>query len=113
MGLQSTTMANPVIAFTGAFGSGCTTSAKFLRDDRAFRLVSLSEVLKSEWRKQHGEQAWQRVDLQRLGDELRKTEGTGCVVDRALAGVDHGGLLAVKYNRKTPHPRRFSSDEGG
>lgn len=84
-----------VIAFTGAFGSGCTTAAKFLRDDRQFKFVSLSDPLKTLWRERHGEEKYERFDLQKLGDELRKAEGVGTLVQRAFASVAEEECIAV------------------
>ena len=40
-----------VVAFTGAFGSGCTESAKHLRDERGFKYVALSTPLRALWSK--------------------------------------------------------------
>lgn len=73
-----------VFGFTGAFGSGCTTAAKHLRDERAFKLVPLSGPLRAHWSKEHGNVDPQRFDLQKLGDKLRRDHGTGILIDRSL-----------------------------
>jgi deoxycytidylate deaminase/dephospho-CoA kinase len=73
-----------VIGLTGAFGSGCTTAAKALRDDRGFRLVSLSQELRRRWNESSSDEPT-RPDLQRLGDELRQERGAGVLVELALA----------------------------
>lgn len=76
-----------VIAFTGAFGSGCTESAKHLRDERRFKYVALSTPLRALWSKEHGSADPQRFDLQKLGDQLRKDKGLGSLIDTALSDV--------------------------
>jgi deoxycytidylate deaminase len=73
-----------VIGFTGAFGSGCTTAAKYLRDNRRFKLLPLSDALKTLWNKKHRGEQYTRHDLQKLGDTLRKDRYTGVLVDMAL-----------------------------
>ena len=75
-----------IIGLTGAFGSGCTTAAKHLRDTRGFTVVRLSELIRAEWAKTNqGEPS--RLDLQRLGDELRQKNHAGILVERALQEV--------------------------
>ncbi len=76
-----------VIAFTGAFGSGCTESAKHLRDERGFKYVALSTPLRALWSKEHGSADPQRFDLQKLGDQLRKDKGLGSLIDIALSDL--------------------------
>lgn len=73
-----------VVAFTGAFGSGCTEAAKHLRDERGFKYVALSAPLKKLWAKEHASFGHQRFDLQKLGDQLRRDKGLGILVDMAL-----------------------------
>jgi len=73
-----------VIGLTGAFGSGCTTAARHLRDLRGYELLKLSDGLRDEWKKQEGDKQPTRTDLQRLGDDLREREGGGVLVNRAL-----------------------------
>jgi deoxycytidylate deaminase len=72
-----------IVGLTGAFGSGCTTAAKHLRDSRGFTLIRLSDSLRTAWAKTHqGDPS--RVELQRLGDELRQTSHPGILVELAL-----------------------------
>ena len=77
-----------VVAFTGAFGSGCTESAKHLRDERGFKYVALSTPLRALWSKEHGSADPQRFDLQKLGDQLRNDKGLGSLVNMALSDLD-------------------------
>jgi deoxycytidylate deaminase/uridine kinase len=86
---------NIVIGFTGAFGSGCTTAARRLRDERGYEVLTLSDVLKEEWKTRTGGDKPSRTDLQRLGDELRENEGGGVLVNRALTQFwkKHAGKL--------------------
>src|SRR5690349_6634248 len=81
-GLKSPT----IIGLTGAFGSGCTTAAKHLRDARQFAMVRLSDSIRTEWAKANeGEPS--RLELQRLGDELRQKNHPGILVELTLAGL--------------------------
>ncbi len=73
-----------VVGVTGAFGSGCTTAARHLRDKRKFELLKLSQVLKDQWRLEHPHEDPSRTDLQRIGDELRQSNGGGSLIDSAL-----------------------------
>jgi deoxycytidylate deaminase/dephospho-CoA kinase len=76
-----------VIGLTGAFGSGCTTASKVLRDDRGFRIVSLSQALRARWEEASNDEPT-RPDLQRLGDELRQAQGPGVLVDLAIGNEE-------------------------
>ena len=76
-----------VIGLTGAFGSGCTTAARHLRDEEHFEMVRLSEALQTEWQKRNAGKEPSRFDLQKLGDELRQKGGPGIVVDMAIANL--------------------------
>lgn len=73
-----------VVAFTGAFGSGCTEAAKQLRDERGFKFIQLSSSLRSLWTREHGGKQPTRGDLQKLGDKLRQDVGLGALVDTGL-----------------------------
>lgn len=76
-------MANAVIGVTGAFGSGCSTAARHLRDHRGFTVLRLSDEIKRRWRLSNSGEP-DRSHLQQLGDRLRETEGAGILVDAAL-----------------------------
>jgi deoxycytidylate deaminase len=84
-----------IVGLTGAFGSGCTTATKHLRDTRKFAEVRLSDAIRNTWAKSHqGDPT--RLDLQRLGDELRQQNHPGVLVELALTD------LAAKNNGKLP-----------
>jgi len=72
------------IGFTGAFGSGCTTCAEFLREYRDYTYVSLSQVIKDRWAASNPGVEPTRHNLQQLGDEIREKEGPGALVDLSL-----------------------------
>ncbi len=72
-----------IVGLTGAFGSGCTTAAKYLRDTRGFIPVRLSDTIRAEWSKHHKEEP-SRLELQRLGDELRQNNHPAILVELAL-----------------------------
>jgi deoxycytidylate deaminase/dephospho-CoA kinase len=83
-----------VIGLTGAFGSGCTTTAKLLRDERAFSVAKLSDPLKQIYKKKNGKRKdASRQDLQSLGDNLREKKSEGALIDLCLAKLRKGGSL--------------------
>jgi deoxycytidylate deaminase len=88
-------MVRAVVGLTGAFGSGCTSAAKHLRDERGYRYVSLSDALRAEWNRQHVGEDATRHDLQQLGDNLRAEHGRAALVDLALKGVADDPELVV------------------
>jgi deoxycytidylate deaminase len=75
----------PVIALTGPFGAGLTTAAARMKTASSYQYVSVSDGLRSEWASRYNSEAPTRSDLQRLGDEIRRTEGGGALIDRAIA----------------------------
>jgi deoxycytidylate deaminase/dephospho-CoA kinase len=76
-----------VIGLTGPFGSGCSTASKTLRDERKFKVVKLSEPILAQWRAAGGRGSPRRVDLQRIGDELREGRGSGILVELSLGAL--------------------------
>lgn len=92
-----------VIGITGAFGSGCTTAARHLRDERGFEMLKLSECLRSEWNAQHPDKPPKRGDLQKLGDDMRTNKGGGFLVN---------SVLETFWNRYStqPEPERLVID---
>lgn len=75
-----------VIAFTGSFGSGCTTAAKALEGRLNATYVGLSSRIKAEWAKDHEGDA-PRQELQRIGDELRKEHGISYLAENAILSL--------------------------
>lgn len=80
-------MPKVVIGLTGAFGSGCTTAARHLKAQRSFAVVRLSEPLRAKWEVAHPRTEPPRLELQRLGDEMRQAQGRSAVVEAALGSV--------------------------
>ncbi len=80
-----------VIGLTGAFGSGCTTAAYLLRDQRGFTAIRLSELIREKWQQRSlqddVEQLATRQDLQQLGDELREKYGPGVLAEEAAKRI--------------------------
>lgn len=77
-------MVSTVVGLTGAFGSGCSTAARFIQSKRNFQVVPLSGQLKARWVELHGDEPPKRYDLQLLGDQLRKQHDPGILVDMAM-----------------------------
>src|SRR5689334_6712536 len=79
-----------VVGFTGAFGSGCTTAAKHVRDTFGFTLIALSDEVRKEWGAQNpGKKPADapREELQQIGDQLREQHGGSVLVERAIAAL--------------------------
>lgn len=83
-----------IIGLTGAFGSGCSTAGSHLRDTRKFTLVRLSDVLRTAWKDTHKRQP-SRSELQRLGDELRRDNHGGTLVQKAIEGLKKSNKNAI------------------
>jgi deoxycytidylate deaminase len=102
-----------VIGMTGAFGSGCTTAAKHLRDKRHFTRIRLSDAIRDRWRAEHGDREPLRGELQRLGDSMRFEGGASVLVDEALKGVvGHTNLLVIDGIRNTNEVRALEERFG-
>jgi deoxycytidylate deaminase len=83
-----------IIGLTGAFGSGCTTAAKHLRYSRHFALARLSDPIRAEWAKINKNDP-SRLELQRLGDDLRHGNHPGVLPELAFKELfeKNGGKL--------------------
>jgi deoxycytidylate deaminase len=74
---------------TAPFGSGCTTAAGILEERHGFRAVKLSACLTGEWERRNPGRKPQRRELQRLGNELRKSSGErGLLASRAIQELE-------------------------
>lgn len=71
------------LGLTGSFGSGCTTFKDVLREKYGFRSFSLSDIVRSEADKR-GIDKTNRMNLQTLGDELRKEYGSNYLATEVL-----------------------------
>ena len=63
-----------IIGLTGAFGSGKTFLGKKFFEKMGYTLLSLSTVLKEEYKIKYGRDADNRTDLQDFGNALRKCD---------------------------------------
>jgi deoxycytidylate deaminase len=80
-----------VLGLTGSFGSGCTYIANEILQSNGFKKVSLSEILREEFRKQKGDPDGRpRRELQEFGDQLRSERGAGWLADEALKTIVAG-----------------------
>jgi deoxycytidylate deaminase/dephospho-CoA kinase len=79
---------SPVLALTGPFGAGLTTAAMRMQSESGYQYISVSDGLRREWFNLYGESTPARSDLQRLGDEMRDTDGAGALVGNAIAQAD-------------------------
>jgi deoxycytidylate deaminase len=79
-----------VIGLTGAFGSGCSTAARYLAElDNPYVVTKLSSFLRSEWHRRNPDESREptRHELQDLGDEMRKEGGVHAVVAASIKEV--------------------------
>jgi dCMP deaminase len=74
-----------IIGLTGKNGSGKGEAANFLKE-RGFHYYSLSDALREEAQKR-GKEITRDV-LVALGNELRETEGPGCLAERIFSKLD-------------------------
>ncbi|MFK4085181.1 deaminase [Kribbella sp. NPDC020789] len=74
----------PVVILTGPFGTGLSTAADHIERAHGYQRVHLADELKLEWSARYDDQRPVRSDLQWLGDELRQSEGSAVLVERAL-----------------------------
>ena len=78
-----------VIGLTGAFGSGCSTSAKELNERGGFTIVQLSDVLRDLWNETNPGAVPSRRDLQKLGNEVRENKkDAGALARLAITKLD-------------------------
>jgi len=69
------------VAIAGAFGSGCTTSAEYLKKEYRFKHISLSSILRDFYNLPKG---LSRSEMQNYGDKIRKTKGSQILMQLAL-----------------------------
>lgn len=74
----------PVVIFTGPFGTGLSTAADHIERVHGYQHIHLADELKLEWSARYDDQRPVRSDLQWLGDELRHSDGSAVLVERAL-----------------------------
>ena len=76
----------PVLGFTGAIGSGCTTLSKALADYHDYLYCPLSAALHDEAKERGVEESF--ANLQTIGNEYRDQHGLDILVWLALAEAD-------------------------
>lgn len=65
-----------VVGLVGPFGSGCSYVAKKIVENHGYEYLSLSEVLREEYKKEKPtKRKIARKDLQDFGDKIRETKG--------------------------------------
>ena len=82
-----------IIGITGAFGSGKSTAADFLKN-MGFTKISLVQFLEEEL-KNRGEKKITRSVLQDLGNQLREKYGAGILAKKALALINRRAVKKV------------------
>ncbi|MEN3283714.1 MAG: dCMP deaminase [Solirubrobacteraceae bacterium] len=79
-----------VVGLTGAFGSGCSTAAAYLAGlDDPYEIVKASTWLRAEWHRRNTDANREptRLELQDLGDEIRKQDGAHAVIAACMEAV--------------------------
>jgi deoxycytidylate deaminase len=94
-----------VLGLTGSFGSGCTTIAEKFIKPRGYKYISLSELLKDNYRNETGKtDGFMRHELQKFGNELREQRGGGYLAEQAnsLMEKDYGQTKWVIDSIRNP-----------
>lgn len=79
----------PVIGFTGAIGSGCTTFAKELEKSHDYVCRSLSGPVRDEAKNRNGGAEVKDVQvLQDVGNKMRREEGRDILVNKVMKKID-------------------------
>ncbi|MEQ1871872.1 MAG: AAA family ATPase [Vicinamibacterales bacterium] len=82
-----------VIGFTGPFGSGCSTSARILSERLQFRVVKLSDVIRTDWKREHHAEPT-RKQMQEHGDSLRRPPHSAAhLAQQAIEDLESGGAV--------------------
>ncbi len=79
------------MAMVGSFGSGCTYLATRVLKPLGFEVVSLSDILREEFKKQKPCTDPTRSDLQAFGTEIRRVNGAGFLAQRAVEIIKASG----------------------
>lgn len=75
-----------IIGLTGALGSGCTYVAEELAEAHRYKHYGLSELIHKRAKEQNRPESYD--SLQDIGNELRRSAGTDCLVRHALEKAD-------------------------
>lgn len=78
-----------IVGLVGTFGSGCTYIAKNFFADNQYKYISLSEILREEYKAQHqDEDKIKRTQLQDFGDKIRKEKGCSYLAEKAYEKIE-------------------------
>lgn len=84
-----------IIGLTGPFGSGCTFVAKKFIEKMGYKYISLSDILRDEFKKVRNEkESYIRNNLQEFGNLIRKENGYDYLSKKVVE------LMNSKSNRK-------------
>ncbi len=88
-----------IIGLTGSFGSGCTYVAKNILSNISFRPISLSDILKEEYRSEKNFKGDHipRQELQDFGDLIRKEKGLDYFAKRAYEEIQQKNNTELKW----------------
>jgi deoxycytidylate deaminase/dephospho-CoA kinase len=89
-----------IIGLTGSFGSGCTYAADHILVKLGFRKVSLSELLRDQYRASHVGEPGEisRRALQEFGDRVRREHGPSFLAELAHHEIfDAGQGISTKW----------------
>lgn len=79
-----------LIGLSGTNGSGKDTVAEFLRDEHGFYVASATDMLEAELRKLG--QPTDRTHKRKLGNQWRREQGLGVIVERAVEAAKAAGF---------------------
>lgn len=78
-----------IIGLTGPFGSGCTYVAKEFICSFGYQYLSLSDVLREEYKQIEGADESVRNNLQDFGNKLRETNGEDYLAKQIVKKIKH------------------------
>lgn len=78
-----------VLGLVGPFGSGCSYVSEMIQQEYEFKFLSLSNILREEFRRQYPEVKETRSQLQDFGNEMRKAHSIGYFAEKACEIIDN------------------------
>ena len=79
-----------IIGLTGTFASGCTFISRKFIESLGYKYISLSDILREEYKNNNGEDAEGRTKLQDFGNELRQSREGGVLASLGIELIEKG-----------------------
>ena len=100
-----------IIGLTGSFGSGCTYITKEFLEPKGYKVISLSEILKNEFKKEYPDAELNRQNLQDYGNKKRNDEGPDILAKKAVKIIkDNKFDKCIVDSIRNPHEIDYLKD---